>query len=419
MVSCGALLTVTPSGNSGEGDDYMTREEVEKLLEGMKKNVTINGGDDYAVTINSTDRKNVLAASKGLLSAVSINCTFQVTKNYYGGLFQPSQTVTGEETSAGAGVIYQLDKEKGDAYIITNFHVVYHKYSDTQDKISDDIEVFLYGQEYERYAISAEYVGGSSNYDIAVLRVKGSEVLMQSIARAADFADSKKVAVLDTAIAIGNPEANGISATVGAVNVDSEEITITNVQETDQISLRVIRIDAAVNGGNSGGGLFNDSGEIIGIVNAKMSDSSIDNIGYAIPSNVAKNVADNIIYYDSLDSKCDSVMRTIVGIEPGISSAYTVYDEESGKVHKMERVIVAKVTDGSPAAGALASGDVLNSVTIDGVTYDITRKFDVFDAMLKVRNSSAFRSVVVFNITRNGTVKDVTVDISSVTPTAY
>ena len=174
-----------------------------------------------------------------------------------------------------------------------------------------------------------------------------------------------------------------------------------------------------MNGGNSGGGLFNDNGQIIGIVNAKMSDSSIDNIGYAIPSNVAKNVADNIIYYDSLNSSCDSVMRTIVGIEPGISEAYTVYDEESGKVHKMERVVVTKVTGGSPASGKLAVGDVLNSVTIDGVTYDITRKFDVFDAMLKVRNSNSFRSTVVFNITRNGAVQEVSVDISAVTPTAY
>lgn len=412
-------LTGLSSVGGAVGEDYMTRSEVEELIAGLDRNVTVNGGDNHDITINSDSNGSLLAASKGLLSVVSVICNFQITKHYYGGGFMSGSTKTEQATSAGAGVIYQLDKESGDAYVITNFHVVYHKSANTEDKISDDIKLYLYGQEYERYAIKAEYIGGSSNYDIAVLKVEGSQVLTESIARAADFADSKQVAVLDTAIAIGNPEADGISATVGAVNVDSEELTMTNVQETGSVTLRVMRIDVAVNGGNSGGALFNDKGEVIGIVNAKMSDSSIDNIAYAIPSNVAKNVADNIIYYDSIDPDCDSVMRTIIGIEPGINKAYSIYDEQTGKVHKMEQVVVANVTSGSAAYGKLKSGDILKSVTIDGKTYDITRKFDVFDAMLKVKNSDDFTSVVSFVIIRDGREMTVTVDISGVTTQAW
>ena len=148
-------------------------------------------------------------------------------------------------------------------------------------------------------------------------------------------------------------------------------------------------------------------------------DSSIDNIGYAIPSNVAKNVADNIIYYDSVDPACDAVMRTIIGIEPGINKAYSIYDEETGKVHKMEDVVVVNVTKDSAAYGKLNSGDVLKSVTIDGESYQITRKFDVFDAMLKVKNTKDFKSTVTFEILRDGKTMTVTIDISGATPEAW
>jgi S1-C subfamily serine protease len=112
-------------------------------------------------------------------------------------------------------------------------------------------------------------------------------------------------------------------------------------------------------------------------------------------------------------------MRTIIGIEPGINKAYSIYDEQTGKVHKMEQVVVANVTSGSAAYGKLKSGDILKSVTIDGKTYDITRKFDVFDAMLKVKNSDDFTSVVSFVIIRDGREMTVTVDISGVTPQAW
>ena len=206
--------------------------------------INVNGGPTYEnINITSAENQNLLAASKAVLSSVSIITT----------------------SAAGSGVIYEIDKERGEAYIITNYHVVYEQGSKTG--IASAIKVFLYGMEATEYGIDATYVGGSMNYDIALLHVKGSTVLMESCARAADVADSDKVSILDTAIAIGNPEGNGISATVGYVNVDSENILV-SFQGTN-VQLRVMRTDAAVNSGNSGGGLFNDKGELIGIVNAK------------------------------------------------------------------------------------------------------------------------------------------------------
>jgi serine protease Do len=388
----------------------MTKDEVNKLISGIDQNVTVNGGNNYNVTINSTESKNLLAASKALLSAVSINCTFNVTVNTIFGT-----PTTQEKQTAGAGVIYQLNKDKGDAYIITNYHVVYLNGANTKDSISDNIKVYLYGQEYEQYAIYADYIGGSQNYDIAVLKVKNSNVLKASNAVAAEFADSNDVCVLDTAIAIGNPAAIGISATVGSINVDSENLTMTSIDGTGRVTLRVMRIDTAINGGNSGGGLFNDTGKLIGIVNAKISDSSIDNIGYAIPSNVAKNVADNIIYYDSQDPENDCVYRILIGVTVGIASARTEYDTETGKVHKIEDVKIESVTVGGISDGKLAAGDIVRSVVIDGVTYDIVRTFNVIDVMLNARVTSA----VTFNVERNGKTVSVDFDLSGAVPVEY
>ena len=416
-VGMDALFGDTESG--GDSGDYLTREEVEKMLEGLEKNITVQGGNTTVIeSITSNYDRNLLAASKGLLSVVSIASTFKVTYTYQGGFGLPT-TTTSETTSYGSGVIYQLDKEQGDAYIITNHHVVYNSSSDTSDKISDDINIYLYGQEYLDYAIPAKYVGGSVNYDIAVLKVTGSETLIRSNAIPATFANSDDVSVLDTAIAIGNPEAEGISATVGTVNVDSEEIELSNPTGGSAIKLRVMRTDAAVNSGNSGGGLFNDRGEIIGIANAKMADTSVDNIGYAIPSNVAKNVADNIIYYDSLDASCDSVQRVMLGIKVTVGEAYTKYDTETGKVHKLEQVIISEVEDGGAADGVLRVDDIINSVTIDGVEYKVTRTFNVVDVMLTARKSGSKVSTVVFNVTRGNTTLSLTVDISSVTLSSY
>ena len=410
---CAILFTTSCAlffPSSTDTSDLMTKDEVNKLIAGLEQNVTVNGGDSYNVTINSTDSKNLLAASKALLSAVSITCTFKVTVNTIFGT-----PTTQEVQTAGAGVIYQLDKENGDAYIITNYHVVYYSGANTEDDICDNIKVYLYGQEYEQYAIYADYIGGSQNYDIAVLKVKNSNVLRESNAVAAEFSDSNDVCVLDTAIAIGNPAAIGISATVGSINVDSENLTMTSIDGKGRVTLRVMRIDTAINGGNSGGGLFNDTGKLIGIVNAKISDSSIDNIGYAIPSNVAKNVADNIIYYDKQNPDNDCVYRILIGVSVGIASARTEYDTETGKVHKIEDVKIESVTVGGVSDGKLVAGDIVRSVVIDGITYEIVRTFNVIDVMLNARATST----VTFNVERNGEMISVNFDLSGVTPSEY
>ena len=261
--------------------------------------------------------------------------------------------------------------------------------------------------------MSATYVGGSLSYDIAILKITGSTVLMESIATAAEFADSDKVAVLDTVIAIGNAQGSGISATVGYVNVESEYLTMLGADEKTEINLRVIRTDAAVNPGNSGGGLFNDKGEVIGIVNAKSASDSVDNIGYAIPSNVAKSIAENIIYYcDGTNKTC--VYRCLLGITISSENPSVIYNKDTGKIYKTEDVTITEIT-GTAVKNLLKSGDVLKSITIDGNKNDITLRHHVVDSMLDAREGST----VVITFVRGGQEQSVTVTVSASMIEAY
>ncbi len=405
LISMSSCLVL--DGVSNEG--YVTEEDVKNLINGqLGNNVTVEGGDHYNINIEG-GTSVASAAAKGLLSAVSVECNFTVRSGIY-----PSKNT--KATSSGSGVIYKLDKEKGDAYVITNYHVVYHNMSTTSNGISNDITLYLYGSEPQTvngYGIKASYIGGSMNYDIAVLKVEGSAVLARSNAREVEFADSNTVSVLDMAIAIGNAAAAGISATVGYVNVDSEYLDMEGADGYTPISLRVMRIDTAVNGGNSGGGLFNGEGKLIGIVNAKLVDSDIDNIGYAIPSNVVKYISDNIIYYcDGTDK--EAVYRCILGITVNVTEAHSELDTATGKVVRKETVTVGSIQDGAIVEGLLEVGDVIKSITIDGKTYEVDRTFKVIDSMLNARVGSQ----VTFNIIR-GSAISVDIDITEDTLTKY
>ena len=394
-----ASCEFSPENNQPVEVIEYSKEDLEELLNEILTDRTETNFNVNDIVINSSEPSSLIAASKGLLSSVSIHSTFTV-KSYVG--FGPIRDWTTEEVqAAGSGVIFKMseeDKISGNAYIITNYHVVYNASSMEDNHIASKIELFLYGMEKEKYAIPAEYVGGSMLYDIAVLKVRANDILRKSSAIEATFADSDEVTILETAIAIGNPEASGISATVGHVNVDSEYVTMTLADDMTVSDMRLMRIDTAVNGGNSGGGLFNERGEVIGIVNAKIVSSTIDNIGYAIPSNVARLVAENIIYYENTGDEC--AKRSTIGITLfADTNSHTIYDTETGKVHIIEEVVIAKIEEDALVEGKLQVGDIITSIKIgDNDAVAVTRNFNVVERMLSARVGDA----IVYEIIRDG-----------------
>ena len=302
--------------------------------------------------------------SKNVLSVVSIKSNF-VTQTPFG---------TSSATSAGAGVIIDLDKQNGNAYIITNHHVVYYK------GISTDIEVFLYGMEYVQKAISATYVGGSLTNDIAVLKIENNDILKQSKATAAEF-DVDQITVGQQVVAIGNPAGDGIAATKGIVSVDSENISLTLADNATKGSLRVMRIDAAVNSGNSGGGLFDSNGKLVGIVNAKVQSTKIENIAYAIPSSVVYGVYKNLVSQQNVYGNA-KIKYCALGVGVDITDSWAEYDSSSKTTVIKQKVRISSVEYGSVAYGKLKAGDVLVSINIDGVEKPLYRPYMIGDYML-------------------------------------
>ncbi len=335
----------------------------------------LDGGETPNAS-NSTQR----SVSKALLSSVSVY----------------------SDTSAGSGVIYKLDKAEGNAYIITNYHVIY----DADKGLSTKFSVMIYGQEFSDYIIDATYVGGSMTYDIALLRIDNSEIIKNSDCLEATVGNSNEVVPGVFAIAVGNPKGEGISATYGIVNVDSEQITMTGADDKTVLDFRVMRVDTPVNSGNSGGGLFDGEGNLIGIVNAKTKDLSIENIGYAIPSNVALNVASNILY-NYLNSGLQQVQKCLLGVTVLGSPRKAVYNEQSGKTEIVEQVTVKETSLGSLSYENFYVDDIIISGTLGGHTVTFTRSFHIVDFMLLVNNGDT----VTFKVLRGGKEEEVVITI--------
>ena len=208
------------------------------------------------VALHSVDGKTRLSDAEvyaaNVNSVVSINTSVSAGYNIYG---QPV-----ENASAGSGFILTRD-----GYIVTNYHVV---------KNANTIKVNLYnGDTYD-----AVFVNGDEEYDIAVIKVEASDL------QAVTLGDSSKLNVGDRVLAIGNPLGElTFSMTGGMVSCMDRAINV------DGTPFNMIQTDASINPGNSGGPLFNEYGEVVGIVSAKYSASSngtaAEGLGFAIPMN--------------------------------------------------------------------------------------------------------------------------------------
>ena len=219
------------------------------------------GLSSAATHAGQDDTKNVVQAC--MSSVVSIDIEAEV---YNGRYWYSNGDSTAETVGSGSGVILT-----SDGYIVTNNHVV---------SGAEKLKVYLQdGTEYE-----AELIGTDSYTDLAVIKIAAENL------PAAVLGSSNESMVGDTVYAIGNPL--GVLATSvskGIVSGLDREITLDNKQMT------LMQVNASVNPGNSGGGLFNADGELIGIVNSKASGNNVEGIGFAIPMDTAKPVISDLM----------------------------------------------------------------------------------------------------------------------------
>lgn len=420
-----STYTVTNGTNGTDGEDgenYLTAQD---LYETYKSYY----GDDLTYgeflekylsvsTDNSTTINSCLLSAATVYSEYNCEYTYSSGHSMFPGGSSSSTTIDFVTYAMGSAILYEKGTEY--SYFLTNYHVVY-EYSSTYniDGIADSIHIYLYGSEatptetynssgyltsldYGSYAIECEYVGGSAKSDIAVLRVKTADInAINPDFKAVKIADGYHVG--ETVFTIGNAEGEGLSVTEGIISVDSENISL-SLDGVTTSSYRSIRIDTAVYEGNSGGGLFNANGELVGIVNA--GDSTDQNINYAIPITIVTGTADNIIYYyeDGDDSTSDSYGITI-GITYTTANSKYVYDSVSGYGEITEDIVISAISDNSIAETiGLEVGDILTEMSITDTsgntdTYQITRSFNVTDLILTLREGYS----ISFTYTRGDT----------------
>ncbi len=374
----------------------------QQLYEFMKSNGYQGSYQDFALLFAETNKKDVKFITKALLSSVSVSV---------------GELGNGSE---GSGVIYQMDKTAGDAFVITNFHVVYkEKTTEGEPDYHTKIKVYLYGSEIransqtaaQEMGIDAEFIGGSKKYDIAVLKITGSDAIKKTILTAAEFTDSDKAYVGQNVIAVGNAEGDGISVTDGTINLASENIAIKAIDSDDLVTRRVIRVSAAINPGNSGGGVFDTDGKIIGITDAKLVAQKVDNIGYAIPSNVAKIVADNIIaQHKEKPNEKHKLYRPLMGMTIYVYSSIPEIDETTGGISIRETVKVHEQAANALCAGKVAAGDIIKSIKVgDGEKKEVKHVYTLTDEVMKAKIGDN----IEFVLDRNGSEIVVSVTVTA------
>ena len=269
----------------------------------------------------------------------------------------PSKDGEMVEQGSGSGIIIS-----DDGYVVTNQHVV--------DKAAEISVILNTGEEY-----TAKLIGQDTKTDLAVLKIEADATLTAAV-----LGDSTDVQVGELAVAIGNPmgmEFSG-SVTAGIVSAVNRTMTI------DDRTYNLIQTDAAINGGNSGGALINQYGEIIGINSVKLSSTGVEGMGFAIAIDEAKPVIDDLMSAGYVTG------RPLVGI--------TIQPTRYG-------LFIASVQEGS---GAESAGLKVNDQILAVDDTEVSSTDEIND----IRDTKKPGDIMKFKIVRSGNVMEIDVTLS-------
>lgn len=357
------VITVLSTGTLGFlGGMYFSKSD----------NTSSNSLSNGSININKVEADNTSSVSgKNLTSQIvekSADSVVEIeTEGIKTGTFARQYVVKG----AGSGVIITTD-----GYIITNHHVI---------EGASSIKVTLRDGET---SYEAKLVGSDKEQDIALLKVD------QTGLHAATFGDSSKLNVGDYVVAIGNPLGKlGGTVTDGIISALAREVTIENNNMT------LLQTNAQISPGNSGGGLFNSNGDLIGIVNAKDSATEVEGIAFAIPINNVLDIINDLKSYGYVTGKID------LGIQ------FIDVSEDSAQYYGVNYpgCYVQYVTRGSNAeAAGFQSGDLVKKV--NGT--DISDSSDISKAL----ENSKVGDTVSFVIVRNGQSGTIQMELAQYNP---
>ena len=290
----------------------------------------------------------------------------------------------------GSAVLYKFD-EAGNAYYITNYHVAYYSSSATK-KAYPYFRLELYGHDKAFHYMPAQFVGGSNSYDIAVLKVDAEKYISTTHAKPVTIC--KDVSPAGTAVvAIGNTMSEGINISKGIIDIESEYFTLTSAMEISTTQ-RLIQHDAYIAGGNSGGGLFNMNGELVGITNGGVQTNERKN--YAIPASVAKGVADKLISAYEADNYSYELSVCDLKITNFRYDTISSFNETTNVVETIDKFRVSAIDESSVFFGKLIANGVNSdryiSAKINDKEIDFSREymFNELTLTLKVGDKLTF-----------------------------
>ena len=297
-------------------------------------------------TVTQTSYKNENATTQAVnkvKDAVVSVITYSANRqnSVFGNDETDTDTDSQQVASEGSGVIYK--KNDKDAYLVTNTHVI-NGASKVDIRLADGTKV------------PGEIVGSDTFSDIAVVKISSEKVTT-----VAEFGDSSKLNVGETAIAIGSPLGSEYANTVtqGIISSLNRNVSLKS-QDGQAISTKAIQTDTAINPGNSGGPLVNIQGQVIGITSSKIASNggtSVEGLGFAIPSNDAQNIIKQL----ESDGK---VTRPALGIQMVNLANIGANDLRKLNIPSSvtSGVVVKSVQSNMPASGHLEKYDVITKV---------------------------------------------------------
>ena len=330
-------------------------------------------------TTGETTITTVVAEVKN--AVVSVINKQSTSRNTLSGTQQSSGELA--TASEGSGVIYK--NENGYAYIVTNYHVIAN---------SQELEVLL----ADGTRVKAELIGGDQWTDLAVIRIANTNVTT-----VAEFANSDDIQVGETAIAIGSPLGSefATSVTQGIVSATNRAVA-TDVDSDGQEDwiVTAIQTDAAINPGNSGGALINSAGQLIGINSMKISDSSVEGMGFAIPSNEVVSIIQQLEANGKITRPALGIsMVNLSNVNTRVVQQLNLPSDVTGGV------VIAEVdSKGSASAAGLQAYDVI--VEMDG------QKIQGIQNLRKVLYSHKVGDKLEVTYYRNGQKQTTTISLT-------
>lgn len=352
-IAIALAVTMVFSCGLGFGGGYFANKVNTSTSGSLNITKTSNSGTTTTASSTSTANSTSEIVKKTADSVVEISTESVVTGSF------AQQYV---QQGAGSGVIISQD-----GYILTNNHVI-NGANSVKVRLRD-------GTEYD-----ATIIGSDSDNDIALLKVSATGL------SPATFGDSNSLAVGDYVVAIGNPLGElGGTVTDGIISALARKVTIEDTQMT------LLQTNAQVNPGNSGGGLFNANGELVGIVNAKQSATEVEGIAFAIPINNVLDILSDLKEYGYVTGKVD------LGID------FTdITSDETAFYYGVNQTgcYVLSVDSGSNAEKAgVTRGDLVTKVN----DTDVSSSSDITAALEKAEVGDT----VTFTVSRRGTSKTI------------